>query len=397
MQITFLIGNGYDVGVGMKSRFKDFFPIYRESSKDKDKRIKQLSDEIEKDYENNYKTWADFEYKLGQYTTEFDMTTKRNFIDQIRDFQSEFIVYLKEQERKLSYKNAQYISSKMINGLSQCYTTNNLAPESTVRIKGIYTKHAGDNHVYNFVNFNYTDVLSNCLETIPDGIVKQRKYGSSDRTDKIGRIVHVHGKNDLYPIIGVNDASQIANQDLAKDKRFVESIVKPSMNQLLGYGNDTNAANLINDSTIICIYGMALGVTDQKWWDLLIRWLSNSSERQLIIFDYDNKYSTTTPFGWLDKVNGILDKFSQFNTNKSINVEDFRSRIHIAVHKNVFQMDLTAKDDGENGTLMDRIAAIEKETKLVAEHKELIAYMNEHAEELAMIQKEAEMVASLKK
>ena len=27
MKITFLIGNGFDVGVGMNSRFKDSFPI----------------------------------------------------------------------------------------------------------------------------------------------------------------------------------------------------------------------------------------------------------------------------------------------------------------------------------------------------------------------------------
>ena len=29
VKITFLIGNGFDVGVGMNSRFKDFFPIYQ--------------------------------------------------------------------------------------------------------------------------------------------------------------------------------------------------------------------------------------------------------------------------------------------------------------------------------------------------------------------------------
>lgn len=36
MNITFLIGNGFDVGMGMKSRFSDFFPKYCADSIDKE-------------------------------------------------------------------------------------------------------------------------------------------------------------------------------------------------------------------------------------------------------------------------------------------------------------------------------------------------------------------------
>ena len=67
LNITFLIGNGFDIGMGMKSRFKDFFPIYELLSKNKEPEIKQLSDEID----GNHETWADFEAKLGEYTLKF--------------------------------------------------------------------------------------------------------------------------------------------------------------------------------------------------------------------------------------------------------------------------------------------------------------------------------------
>ena len=56
MNITFLIGNGFDVGMGMESKFKDFFPIYEAKSLNKEDRIKKLSQEIGNDYD----TWADF-------------------------------------------------------------------------------------------------------------------------------------------------------------------------------------------------------------------------------------------------------------------------------------------------------------------------------------------------
>ena len=43
VNITFLIGNGFDVGVGMNSKFKDFFPIYQVKSIDKAPEIRQLA------------------------------------------------------------------------------------------------------------------------------------------------------------------------------------------------------------------------------------------------------------------------------------------------------------------------------------------------------------------
>jgi len=363
LNITFLIGNGFDVGIGMKSKFKDFFPIYQKTSENKPYRIKQLSDEIGKDYDNNYRTWADFERKLGEYTLEFDEKTKQNFIDQIKDFESEFIDYLKWQEAILSFKSTERISAIMVKGLTQYYSSENLAPESAEAVKQVYSGHTSENHTYNFVNFNYTDILKSCLDTIPSKIIRHRKYGSIDKTDNVGKIVHVHGKNDLYPIIGVNDVGQIANKELAKDVRFTQTIVKPNINQLLRCGNDTNATNLIKQSNIICIYGMALGETDKKWWDLLLQWLNGVSSRQLILFEYDDQFNANTPFDWLSKENCIIDKLSQYNQNTTLQVEKLRPRIHIAVHKNIFQINLPYKKDDEYGTMLEKIAIEQKTNK----------------------------------
>ena len=334
MNITFLIGNGFDVGVGMKSKFKDFFPIYKEKSKSKAKRIKQLSDEIE----GNYETWADFEKALGEYTVKFTPETKQNFIDQVKDFETEVIAYLEDEENRLCFDESDEISRVMLEALTKYYSVNNIAPESTETIAGTYSNHVGENHVYNFINFNYTDVLKKCLDTITGKVVCKRNHGNAEKVDKIGEIVHVHGKNKLYPIIGVNDVSQIANQELAKDSRFTKRIVKPSLNKYLRLGNDGKASNIINQSTIICVYGMSLGITDKKWWNMILSWLHGNSARQLVLFDYDNDYSTATQFGWIEKEDEIIDKLSEYNNSKSIDVENLRSRIHIAVHKNIFQM-----------------------------------------------------------
>ena len=90
--------------------------------------------------------------------------------------------------------------------------------------------------------------------------------------------------------------------------------------------------------TIICVYGMSLGATDKKWWHNILSWLNNNGERQLVIFDYDNKYTQSNQFNWLEKEDALIDKLSQYSTG--VDVEKLRSRIHIAVHKNIFEIDL---------------------------------------------------------
>ena len=335
MNITFFIGNGFDIGMGMKSRFKDFFPIYQEKSMYKEARIKQLSDEIGDDYD----TWADFEAALGEYTINFDHETKKDFIDQIRDFESEFMDYLKVNEDAAQLNNNEQLEALMKNALVQFYSTNNLAFESSEAVAKVYYVHNSENHKYNFVNFNYTATLKKCLGSISQSIVQKRKIGNVEKIDKVGEVLHVHGECGLYPIIGVNDINQIANKELAEDENFTRYIVKPSINKFLRRAKDVDATRIINQSTIVCIYGMSLGTTDKKWWNLLITWLFGSGERQLVIFDYDDQFKTSTQFDWLEKEDSIISKLEKYNVEPKIKLASLRSRIHIAVHKNIFSID----------------------------------------------------------
>ena len=61
MKITFLIGNGFDLGVGLKTRYSDFVPYYL-SLPDNDPDIIAFKSIIESDKE----TWADAELALGK-------------------------------------------------------------------------------------------------------------------------------------------------------------------------------------------------------------------------------------------------------------------------------------------------------------------------------------------
>ena len=341
MNITFMIGNGFDIGLGMATSFKQFFPVYCAKSLNKDSSIKQLSEEILDDED----AWSYFEKQLGQYAEKFDDKSKGIFFSQLNDFTSEFITYLRGQEGRLSFDNKQLISKTLVHALTGFYKNGNLHTDSEDCIETIFRKTAGDVHVYNFISFNYTNTLQLCLETLEEGVVNTRKYSNATRIDKIGKVINVHGTKDSFPIMGVNDVSQIANEQLATTSSFANRLVKPQINTRLRMNNAGRAIDILNNSRIICIYGMSLGETDKDWWDRVVTWLHNDAARQLVIFNYDDKYSTSLPMNWLDKEDEILELLTLYNKNKGISVDKLRSRIHIAVHKNIFEMQLTEKSD----------------------------------------------------
>ena len=335
MQITFLIGNGFDIGIGLKSKFSHYFSRYIEESKDKEYIFKEFADEIDK----NRAEWSYFESKLGEYTEKFTSDTQGEFIEKLRDFELGFIKYLKDEETQIKY-DSKPILEKFKKAFSGFYKNNSLAPGSEEVMVNQFARFKSEYHTYNFINFNYTNCLENCLSVFPERVIERYASGYQE---KIGSIIHIHGTENNLPLMGVNDESQIKNKELAKDKKFIRFIVKPLFNKANKTNNDKKAIKLIENSNVICVYGMALGETDKDWWNLILRWLASDSNRQLVIFDYDEKYQPSSQFDWLTKEDGIVDTLSKHVEGK-VNVEALRERIHIAVHKNIFALDLRKKE-----------------------------------------------------
>ena len=339
MNITFLIGNGFDVGLGMKSKFSDYFPLYIKASENKSEEIKMLSQEIKYDED----TWAYFEKQKGEYTSKFDLKTQQKYINQFKDFESSFIDYLIEEEKQLSYSNNEKICTTFIKGLTDFYKGQNFQAGSRKVLTDIFQARKKSNHIYNFITFNYTSTLENCIKTLPNGVLSKRKIEGVEWTDKIGSVVHVHGTFEDGPIMGVDNVGQVANKELANSERFLKYLVKPLINELHRNTFDAESEALIDSSDVICVYGMSLGETDAKWWVKIIRWLNANSNRHFVIFNYDEKYNQKTPYSYIEKEEKIIDALQSYLKNLAINVNGLKSRIHIAIHKNIFAMNLKEK------------------------------------------------------
>ena len=73
--VTFLIGNGFDLNVGLKTRYTDFYKIYaKENAADSDA-ISRFKKEILRDEADGWQNWMDFEIGLGQQSKLFDSDT----------------------------------------------------------------------------------------------------------------------------------------------------------------------------------------------------------------------------------------------------------------------------------------------------------------------------------
>ena len=144
MNITFLIGNGFDMGLGMKSSFKDCFPIYKESFEKEGKPYSMLAQSINDD-ENK---WSYFERQLGFFTEKFTLETADSLVEQIRHFELKFTEYLVSQESELDFSDENRINKMMLSALKNFYSSSKLPTESANSVNSVFNKFAFENHLY---------------------------------------------------------------------------------------------------------------------------------------------------------------------------------------------------------------------------------------------------------
>ncbi|MEX2350039.1 MAG: AbiH family protein, partial [Flavobacteriaceae bacterium] len=93
MKILYILGNGFDLNLGLKTSYRDFYESYKtiESNKNNVNNLKMNISE-------NFKNWSDLELALGQYTEEFK--TLEDFDEVIEDIGEQLSEYLIKEESK---------------------------------------------------------------------------------------------------------------------------------------------------------------------------------------------------------------------------------------------------------------------------------------------------------
>lgn len=325
MNITFLIGNGFDLGLGLRSRFSDFYNEYC-NSESENPNILKFKDSIRQNIEN----WSDFEKAFGVHSENFEPEQAMDYYYQFNDFQEKFNTYLQKELNQIDYSNKDLITKTMQNALNNFYHT---SPVDKIHATRLFEKHIQEAINYNFISFNYTNCLDNCIRILQNS----RVLPSGNR---VNEPIHVHGYLDENMIMGLDNELQITNRSLEFPFPYEQCLVKPDINNYRGTAYDLKAKQLIKDSTVICIYGMSLGETDTTWWKRIIQWLGAHKDHHLYIIHHCHEVDKRFPQIWIAESEHVRDKLLSFQVDEVPMDTLIYTNVHIGINYPIFAMNL---------------------------------------------------------
>ncbi len=333
MNITFLIGNGFDKNLGLKTTYADFIKYYQTT----DAKSKVLEN-FRKYIKDNEELWCDAEIALGQFTKEFEKGDGKSFTKCHQDFCEKLVQYLQKEESRLSFnlfKEKILSAFKNITDIDKSFPT-----QERNSIRTIFNNYRNEPYIFNFICFNYTSTLDKCLEIVKDskGLLGQHRYNTTICNHLIENYCHVHGTVEKEIVFAVHDETQIAKPDIFDFKYgniCKNFLIKQQANASYQEDTDNKANSILQNSTIIYIYGMSLGQTDTLWWNRICIWLNKSEYHHLIIHNYDmpskGVYQANYQIAERMKKDELLS-FSNYDDNIK---EKIIKRIHVT-NNNIF-------------------------------------------------------------
>lgn len=322
MNILFLIGNGFDLNLEMKTKYSDFYKYYK-SIKSDSLAINKLKDSISK----NIKNWSDLELALGDYTK--NIGSEKEFEEVYEDIGDRLAEYLEEEENQFDLKK---IDSKKLHDYISF-------PENSLLLADRNEIHAFRSTVGNSqtdvyaITFNYTKTLEKLIG-YSNSSLNIGKFGPHPIV--LQRIEHIHGYINDRMVMGVNDVSQISNKTFHENQNILDAFVKINCNQVQKHTIDNWCKGQIEKANLICIFGSSIGDTDNFWWELIGEQLKK--DIKLIIFEKGEDISTRRPY----KKGNIERTKKVFFLNKTkLDEKDKKNsigKIFIGVNSNMFDI-----------------------------------------------------------
>lgn len=345
MNVTFMIGNGFDRNLGLKTTYSEFVAWYKDTPP-KTETLRKFREFINE----NEELWSAAEEELGKYTAQFEAGAGDAFNECHKDICEHLAQYLKDEQGK-------FRSQTLVNEIEGAFSQLNAltSPFHTRErevLKAVYNKNSNGNVVFNFITYNYTDTLDQCLKLIRNkkGLLGSHTHIHTIHNHAVGTIHHVHGTINGQMVFGVNDKSQIAKPEIFNcddGDLYEDLLIKQQANQGYQEDADAKAKKLLDDSQILYIYGMSIGATDKLWWERVCTWLAGSDDRHVIYHCY-----ALPPEGVVDtdrqvairKERRKITRYSKLDDQKK---EAIQSRIHVT-DANLFQgLTNIAKDAAE--------------------------------------------------
>lgn len=319
-KITFIIGNGFDLGLGMKTKYTDVYDGYIKSPSSSDV-IARFKKELESKAANNYEKWSDFEMGMAYYAQ--TLKTEDDLVECIRDFKGYMVDHLRcENQEIIGLIRDDDYASRLIKELDRSIErfyeglTQNVINQFKAMIEDA-------NIIRNYITFNYTMSLEAFLS------IKAKYQRVVEATP-----IHIHGKLDEDVVLGIDNTEQLSDIAFSLTRKGRRAFIKTIFNEQYDKARVNAAKKIISESDIICIYGFSLGESDKTWIELLSNWLLEDTNHHLVVYQYDTKEYRRYNY---DEIMDIEDeKKVALLTKLRVNNDAILNQIHIPIGCDIF-------------------------------------------------------------
>lgn len=316
--VTFIIGNGFDLGLNMRTRYSDVYEGYVKTPS-ATAVIETFKDNLTN--RTPYDKWSDFEMGMAQYAK--TLSSEAELIECVRDFKGYMVRHLQSENQKIASliqdkAYADGLVKELDRSLDQFYKgfSPNITNQLSQLIGNPFPEHS-------IITFNYTSVLEELFA------VKARKQQIVTKPP-----LHIHGSLDRDVVLGVDNIEQLKNATYSISKKGERAFVKTLFNEQYDSSRILAAKKMISESTVICTYGFSLGESDKTWVDILVDWLKSDSTHHLVVFQYDETEYSQHNF---DELMDIEDTKKELLLSR-LDVQDMSilNQIHIPVGFDIF-------------------------------------------------------------
>jgi len=299
------MGNGFDMAIGLNVGCKDYLKIYKTyvyGSSSDDIIKKFVSEILDAD---DWANWSDLEEGLGRLSTKFD--------DGHSTPQEQAEHFIMCATHLYNHLNT-YLSQ-----LNEIFALNSVLDDAKLKdfINSIslFHEHIMDDNIaqllkaelvrpqVNFLQLSYTPFLDKLIEKSIELMESDQFSASPHYGDitpfRVGEYLHIHGQATPLstPVMGVDHPEQILNEHIKNNPNVQNTFIKKNhldmlkrFRRLPGTQND-QILNIIDESSVICIFGSSIGASDTTLWRRIGEWLNGTGKR-LVIF---GKSKTAVP------------------------------------------------------------------------------------------------------
>ena len=319
--ITFILGNGFDLSLHMKTSYSHVYSTYVETPSSSNV-IAVFKNELKN--RKPFDKWSDFEIGMAEYAK--SLSSEEELVECVRDFKQHMVSHLRSEDQQLERLiQGGFYNSQLVKELDRSFENfhGGFSPNIKAEFERLTDKEFWN---YNVITFNYTK----SLEYLHIAKFKQQKMIMKPP-------IHIHG--NLYDdvVVGVDNIEQIVDTAYKLTKKGHRAFVKPIFNEQYDKNRVSKAKRMISSSSIICTYGFSLGESDQSWVDLIVDWLKKDPDHHLVVYKYDTTEYDRCVF---DELMDIEDtKKEELMQRLGISDSNLENQLHIPVGYDIFNFE----------------------------------------------------------